>query len=437
MNSSIDFTHDPAARSWVESANAPDTDFPLQNLPLGRFRRRGDHHPAAWRIGIAIGDQVLDFRKVAEAKIDLGVPLGALERGVLNAFLATGPERRQQLRHAVFNALGEDSPLQGALQRCLVPQSAIELSLPCRIGDYTDFYTGIHHATAVGKLFRPDQPLLPNYKHVPIGYHGRASSIVVSGTEVTRPRGQLKGPQDELPRFAPCERLDHELELGAFIATGNELGAPLSMEQAEAALAGLVLLNDWSARDMQAWEYQPLGPFLAKNFATTISPWLVTMEALAPFRAPFERPAGDPQPLPYLDGEFNRGAGSIDIALEVFLSSAAMREQGLPALRISQSNFRDAYWTLAQMVAHHASNGCNLQPGDLLGTGTQSGPGPGQGGSMLELSQGGKVALTLPDGSERRFLQDGDELTLRARCERPGARRIGFGACAGIVLPAA
>jgi fumarylacetoacetase len=436
MNASIDFTHDAAARSWVASANAADCDFPLQNLPLGRFRLRGDHHPAAWRIGIAIGDQVLDFRKVAEKRIDLGVPLGALERGVLNAFLATGPGPRRALRQAVFKALAEDGPQQVALRACLVPQDAIELSLPCRIGDYTDFYTGIHHATAVGKLFRPDQPLLPNYKHVPIGYHGRASSIVVSGTPVRRPRGQLKGPQDEAPRFAPCERLDHELELGAFIASGNDLGTPLSMDEAEAALAGLVLLNDWSARDIQAWEYQPLGPFLAKNFATTISPWLITMEALAPFRVPFERPAGDPQPLPYLDGEFNRGHGAIDIGLDVYLSTASMREQGLPTYRISHSNFRDAYWTLAQMVAHHASNGCNLQPGDLLGTGTQSGPGVGQGGSMLELSQGGKVALALPDGSERRFLQDGDELTLRARCDRPGARAIGFGTCAGVVLPA-
>ena len=437
MNTLIDFTHDPAMRSWVTSANEPDADFPLQNLPLGRFRYRGDHHPAAWRIGIAIGDQVLDLRKVAEKRIDLGVPLGALERGVLNAFLATGPGPRQALRHAVFKALAEDCPQQVALRACLVPQSKIELSLPCRIGDYTDFYTGIHHATAVGKLFRPDQPLLPNYKHVPIGYHGRASSVVVSGTPVTRPHGQLKGPQDESPRFAPSARLDHELELGAFIATGNPLGTPLSMSEAEAALAGLVLLNDWSARDIQGWEYQPLGPFLAKNFATTISPWLVTMEALAPFRVPFARPANDPQPLPYLDGEFNRSAGAIDIGLEVWLSSAAMREQGLAAQRISYSNFRDAYWTLAQMVAHHASGGCNLQPGDLLGTGTQSGPEPDQGGSMLELSQGGKVAINLPDGSERRFLEDGDELTLRARCQRPGARAIGFGACAGVVIPAA
>ena len=437
MNATIDFTHDPAALSWVASANEPDTDFPLQNLPLGRFRLRGDPHPAGWRIGVAIGDQVLDLRQVAEKRIDLGVPLGALERGVLNAFLATGAGPRQALRHAVFKALSEDCPLQVGLRACLVPQSRIELSLPCRIGDYTDFYTGIHHATAVGKLFRPDNPLLPNYKWVPIGYHGRASSIVVSGTPVRRPSGQLKGADDAVPRFAPSQRMDIELELGAFIATGNELGTPLSMDQAEAALAGLVLLNDWSARDIQPWEYQPLGPFLSKSFGSTISPWLVTMEALAPFRVPFTRPDGDPQPLPYLDGEFNRRAGSIDVGLEVFLSSAAMREQGIEPLRISHSNYRDAYWTLAQMVAHHTSNGCNLQPGDLLGTGTQSGPEPGQGGSLLELSQGGKVAITLPDGSERRFLQDGDEVTLRARCERPGARRIGFGVCAGVVLPAA
>ncbi|HKW85168.1 MAG TPA: fumarylacetoacetase, partial [Burkholderiaceae bacterium] len=306
---------------------------------------------------------------------------------------------------------------------------------PCAIGDYTDFYTGIHHATTVGKLFRPDAPLLPNYKWVPIGYHGRASSIGISGQAFARPLGQTKGDGDT-PVFGPSRRLDHELELGALIGAGNAQGASIGMAQAEEALFGVVLLNDWSARDVQAWEYQPLGPFLSKNFATTISPWVVTMDALAPYRTAFERPAGDPQPLPYLDSETNRREGSIDITLETWLQTAQMRARDEPAVRLTQSNFRDAYWTLAQLVAHHTVNGCNLQSGDLLGTGTQSGPEEGQGGSLLELTKGGKQALQLPNGETRSFLADGDTLILRAFCERAGFARIGLGECAGTVLPA-
>jgi fumarylacetoacetase len=303
------------------------------------------------------------------------------------------------------------------------------------VGDYTDFYTGIHHATAVGKLMRPDNPLLPNYKYVPIGYHGRCSSLLVSGHGFHRPRGQLKGEAPE-PRFAASRRLDYELELGALIGRGNELGEPIAMPNAEQHLFGLVLLNDWSARDIQAWEYQPLGPFLAKNFATTLSPWIVTMDALAPFRAPFERPAGDPAPLPYLDDANHRHHGAVAVTLEVWLQTPSMRERGEPAVRLMQSNFRDAYWTLAQLVAHHSSNGCNLRPGDLLGSGTQSGPQPEQGGSLLELTSGGKQPITLPGGETRAFLEDGDTVILRGFCEREGARRIGFGECAGTVLPA-
>jgi fumarylacetoacetase len=309
------------------------------------------------------------------------------------------------------------------------------MAMPCEVGDYTDFYTGIHHATAVGKLFRPDNPLLPNYKYVPIGYHGRCSSLCVSGHDLRRPHGQIKS-EAAPPQFMPSQRLDYELEVGALIGPGNELGEPIAMPNAEQHLFGLVLLNDWSARDVQAWEYQPLGPFLSKNFATTLSPWVVTMDALAPFRAPFERPAGDPPPLPYLDDANNRQHGAIAITLEVWLQTEAMRQRGEPAVRLMQSNFRDAYWTLAQLVAHHSSNGCNLQPGDLLGSGTQSGPQEGQGGSLLELTYGGKQPITLPNGETRTFLQDGDTVILRGFCERPGLRRIGFGDCAATVQAA-
>ena len=433
----LDDTHDPALRSWVESANDPATDFPIQNLPFARFRRagRGD----AWRIGVAIGEQVLDlclareqcpWGRVASAWL---VPLAA---GDLAAFMALGPGARRGLRAVLSVALREGSDRRAALEACLVPQSAAEFALPCRIGDYTDFYTGIHHATAVGKLFRPDNPLLPNYQWVPIGYHGRASSIVVSGTPVRRPLGQLKGPDDATPRLASTQRLDHELELGFLIGTGNAQGEPVPITQAEDHWFGTVLLNDWSARDVQAWEYQPLGPFLSKNFATTISPWVVTPEALAPFRVAFERPASDPQPLPYLDSPANRTAGAFDIVLEVGLQTARMREAGLPHQRLMQSNFRDSYWTIAQLIAHHTVGGCNLGTGDLLGSGTQSGPGEGQGGSLLELTQGGRQPVTLASGETRTFLQDGDSLELRAHCERPGARRIGFGRCEGHVLAA-
>lgn len=432
----LDATHDSALRSWVDSANGPGTDFPVQNLPYGRFRRTGSAGP--WRVGVAIGNQVLDLRLAREQckwNDDIDRLLQPLAAGDLNAFMAQSPGARRALRTALSKALREDGEQRPLLARCLVSQDSVEMALPCAIGDYTDFYTGIHHATTVGKLFRPDAPLLPNYKWVPIGYHGRASSIGVSGQSFARPLGQTKGEGDT-PVFGPTQRLDHELELGALIGAGNAPGTSIGMAQAEEALFGVVLLNDWSARDVQAWEYQPLGPFLAKNFATTISPWVVTMEALAPYRTAFVRPADDPQPLPYLDSETNRRAGSIDMTLETWLQTAQMRERGEPAVRLMQSNFRDAYWTLAQLVAHHTVNGCNLQTGDLLGTGTQSGPNEGQGGSLLELSKGGKEPLRLPNGETRIFLADGDTLILRAFCERAGFARIGLGECAGTVLPA-
>jgi len=422
MTTAVDDTHDPAIESFVASANDPATDFPLQNLPLGRFRRGSGEE---WQIGAAIGDQVLPLRES-----------GFVATDDMNRLMAAGAAARRSLRHALSMALRSDSPRAADLRRHLVAQADIELGLPCRIGDYTDFYTGIHHATNVGKLFRPDNPLLPNYKWVPIGYHGRASSIVVSGHPIRRPHGQSKDADAATPSFGPTRRLDYELELGAFIGEGNVLGEPIAIDSAASHVFGFVLFNDWTARDVQAWEYQPLGPFLSKNFASTVSPWIVTLEALAPFRAPFVRPAADPAPLPYLDSAVDRAMGAFDITLEVFLQTAAMRDTGVPATRLMSSNFRDSYWTLAQLVAHHTITGCNLQPGDLLGTGTQSGPGPGQGGSMLELSNGGRAPLRLPNGETRTFLQDGDTVILRGYCERPGARRIGFGDCAGTVTPA-
>jgi len=437
----IDHTHDPLARSWVASANADDTDFPIQNLPFGRFRRTGTGED--WRLGVAIGDQILDLKLAVGAgpwdlrwSSPLQRLLEVLALGDLNAFMALSAAERRSVRHGLFAGLREGSMGEAALQPCLVPQVAAEMSLPCFIGDYTDFYTGIHHATTVGKLFRPDNPLLPNYKWVPIGYHGRVSSIGVSGSTVRRPLGQLKAPDSEVPVLAPCKRLDYELELAAFVAGGNVLGEPIAMAKADDHLFGVTLLNDWSARDIQAWEYQPLGPFLAKNFGSTISPWIVTMDALEPFRVPFAHPESDPQPLPYIDSAKNRAEGGYDIELEVWLQTAAMRDQGEPATRLMRSNFKHAYWTLAQMLTHHASNGCNLQPGDLMGTGTQSGPEAGEGGSMLELSQGGKQAMTLPNGEQRTFLLDGDTVILRAHTARAGARRIGFGDCSATITPA-
>jgi fumarylacetoacetase len=431
---STDATHDPALRSWVASSAREGCDFPIQNLPYGRFRRRGSGEP--WRIGVAIGDDVLDLRAALPAvawPAPVAAAMAPLADGDLNAFMAMGRPVWRATRAALSAALALGSTAQASLAHCLVPQVEAEMALPCRVGDYTDFYVGIHHATAVGRLFRPDNPLLPNYKWVPIGYHGRASSLGVGG-DIHRPAGQLKGAGDEPPVFGPCKRLDYELELGALIGTGNALGRPVSMQAAEDVLFGLTVLNDWSARDIQTWEYQPLGPFLSKSFATSISPWVVTMEALAPFRRPFARPEGDPAPLPHLDSPFNRAAGALDVTLEVWLQTAAMQAAGTPAVRLSESNALDAaYWTWAQIVAHHTSNGCNLQPGDLLGSGTLSGQGAGQAASLLELSMGGKQPLQLPGGEQRTFLADGDTVTMRAFCIGAGAVRIGLGEVCGTV----
>lgn len=422
MNQHTDETLDPTLTSWVESANDPASDFPIQNLPFGRFCRANE---SAWRVGVAIGDQILDLRLA-----------GLTHTDNMNVLMSATVDKRRALRLALSHGLRRGSDHQSAFADALIAQADVKMGLPCHIGDYTDFYSGIHHAITVGKLFRPDNPLLPNYKWVPIGYHGRASSIDVSGQSFHRPRGQTKVPDATAPAVGPSQRVDYELELGVFIATPNALGESIPIESAEDHVFGLSLLNDWSARDLQAWEYQPLGPFLAKNFATTVSPWIVSLDALQPFRVPFVRPEGDPQPLPYLDSPANRASGGFDIKLEVWLQSAAMRAAGSAPLLLSSSNYRDAYWTVAQLVTHHTINGCNLQSGDLLGTGTLSGPTPDQAGSLLELSQGGKQPLRLANGESRIFLQDGDRVILRGYCELPGFRRIGLGECVGTVLPA-
>ncbi|MBL0422730.1 fumarylacetoacetase [Ramlibacter sp. AW1] len=433
--SPLNETHDPNLRSWVASAQAAGCEFPLQNLPFAVFRRRGQGE--AFRGGVAIGDQIVDLAALSRAAVfegAAGEAIRAAAQDKLNALMALGPDAWSALRLALSRALREGSAQQGALQACLVPLQEAEYDVPARIGDYTDFYTSVHHATNIGKQFRPDNPLLPNYKWVPIGYHGRASSIVTSGQAFRRPMGQTLAPGAAQPQLTPSKRLDIELELGVFIGPANAIGEPIAIEQAEAHVFGIVLLNDWSARDIQAWEYQPLGPFLSKNFASTISPWVVTLEALAPYRVPFSRAEGDPQPLPYLDSADNRQAGSLDIQLEVLLQTARMRETGQAPASICRTSYRHAYWTVAQMVAHHTVNGCNLQPGDLLGSGTLSGPTLDQAGALIELTEGGKKPLQLPGGDSRAFLEDGDTVILRGWCEKPGAARIGFGDCTGTVL---
>jgi fumarylacetoacetase len=433
----IDTTHDPAQRSWVSSANVPGCDFPLQNLPFAAFRRAGSRE--RFRGGVAIGEAVLDLGALHALAPFAGLAaqaLGACAEPVLNGFMAQGRAASSALRAELFAALRTESRLAARLEPLLIPQAAVEYQVPARIGDFTDFYSSIFHATAVGRLFRPDNPLLPNYKWLPIAYHGRASSVRVSGHDFHRPQGQLLPSGASEPLLAATRRLDYELELGVFVGRGNTLGSRVPLAQAASHVFGLCLLNDWSARDLQAWEYQPLGPFLAKNFATTISPWVVTLEALAPFRVPWVRPPGEPPPLGYLDDPGVRAAGALDIQLEVWLDTARMRAQGLPRQRLSLSNFRDSWWTVAQMLAHHTVNGCNLEPGDLLGSGTQSGALPEQAGSLLELSAGGRNPITLADGETRAFLEDGDRVTLRGWCERPGFARIGFGEAAATVLPA-
>ncbi len=422
-----DATNDPALSSWCESAQG--SDFPIQNLPLGIFsvgeRRR--------RIGVAIGDFVLDLRELLDLfeedwREDLSQP-------VLNAWLSRGPAAQNALRERLQEILS-DERYRDEVEPELIGQTEVRLHVPCLIGDYTDFYVGIHHATNVGKQFRPDNPLLPNYKYVPIGYHGRASSVRASGEPVIRPSGQRKAPDADAPEYGPSRRLDYELELGIWIGAGNELGSPIPIAEAADHIAGYCLLNDWSARDLQAWEYQPLGPFLAKNFLTSVSAWVVSPHALEPFRKPMPaRPAGDPDPLPYLASEADRASGALGIQLEVTLSTERMRAEGIAPHTLSRGAADAAmYWSAAQIVTHHSANGCNLQPGDLIGTGTLSTADDEGLGSLLEISQGGKQPVQLASGETRTFLENGDEITLRAWCERDGAVRIGFGECVGRVV---
>ncbi|VVP94035.1 fumarylacetoacetase [Pseudomonas fluorescens] len=432
-------TQNSITRSWVASANG-HTDFPLQNLPLGVFSINGSEP----RSGVAIGDHIFDLQVALEAGLFDGAARSAVEAtrgGQLNAFFDLGREARVALRERLLELFSETSTQRGEIEAQgakLLPLAAdCQMHLPARISDYTDFYVGIEHAQNVGKLFRPDNPLLPNYKHVPIGYHGRASTVRASGTDVRRPKGQTLPAGATEPTFGPCARLDYELELGIWIGQGNEMGDSIAIGDAAEHIAGFCLLNDWSARDIQAWEYQPLGPFLSKSFITSVSPWVVTAEALEPFRtAQPARPQGDPQPLPYLFDKRDQDGGAFDIELEVLLLTETMREQNLPAHRLTLSNTRYMYWTVAQMVAHHSVNGCQLQAGDLFGSGTLSGPENGQFGSLLEITEGGKKPIELASGEVRKFLEDGDEIILRARCARDGFASIGFGECRGKVLAA-
>lgn len=430
----IDSTHDPARRSWVASANDGHSDFPVQNLPHGVFRRRGSRE--AWRGGVAIGDQALDLAAACRAGVfDADVlPLATLAAAAsLNGYMALGRPSWRRLRQALSALLSEDAPQRARLEPCLLPQAEVEHALPARIGDYTDFFTSRDHMLNMGRMFQPDRPELPNFFWLPIAYHGRASTVEVSGASFPRPWGQRRPPDAAEPVFGPSAALDYELELCAWVGPGNRRGEPVPVDQAEDHLFGIGLLNDWSARDLQGWEAQPLGPFLAKSFLSTVSPWIVTLDALAPFRAPVRRDAGDPPWLPYLRSADGNAQGALDLQLSVQLQTARSEGRSLP---VSRSLSRLGHWGFAQMLAHHTSNGCALAPGDLLGSGTQSGPGPREQGCLMELTRAGREPLALDNGETRRMLEDGDTVILRGRAERPGAVGIGFGECRGTVLPA-
>lgn len=442
MTYHINETHNPELRSWVKSANTPGSDFPIQNLPFGVFKR--PHSQESPSVGVAIGDSILDVNRclMLGRLTDLAAEAAnACRNPGLNQLLALGPEAWSALRQQISQVLRDDFGASEACEQlekaCLVNMAEVQMVLPAQIGDYTDFYASVYHATNVGSMFRPDNPLLPNYKHIPIGYHGRASSIFPSGTPVRRPKGQTTEGNSDVPTFGPCRLLDYELEVGFLVGPGNESGTSIPIHEAERHIFGVCLVNDWSARDIQKWEYQPLGPFLAKSFATTITPWIVTLEALAPFRIPaFSRPETDPMPLEYLMSEADQHHGGIDLQLEVWLQTETMRTQGIEPVKLSHGNFRDMYWTIAQMLTHHASNGCNLRPGDLMASGTVSGTAKDSRGCLLELTWRGAEPITLPTGEVRRFLQDGDEVMIRGYCERDGFARIGLGECRGVILPA-
>ena len=426
----LNATHDPRLMSWVASANDGRTPFPIQNLPHAVFRRRGSAQPL--RGGVAIGDQVLDMR----AASDSGVFASSVESAAraaagstLNPLMAMGPAAWSLLRAELSRLLRQGAPEANALRDCLVPQSEVEYAVPASIGDFTDFFSSWDHMVNAGRIFQPANPELPNFKWLPMAYHGRASSVVISGTPVRRPSGQVRPAGQATPVHRPTQSLDYELELGFYVGGGNELGNPIALANAEDHIFGACLLNDWSARDVQGWESLPLGPFLAKNFMTSVSPWIVTLEALAPYRCALQRSPLDPVAPAHLEEPRTSG---FDIQMQVLLRT---RASDLHAMQVSSSNFRHCYWSMAQMIAHHTEGGCNLRTGDLMGTGTQSGPGERAQGCLLELARGGREPVTLPNGETRAWMEDGDTVILRAWCEKAGAARIGFGDCVGTVIP--
>ncbi len=435
----LDATHDPAARSWLASAQAAGCDFPLQNLPFAVLRPRGGGAP--WRGAVAIGDQALDLAALAATGLATGAAAEALAlaaQPALNAFMGAGPAAWRALRQALFALLAEDvgADAQRQVRAGLIPLAEVEYTLPARIGDYTDFYTSLDHALNCMRIMYPGADVTPNFRWLPQAYHGRVSTLGVSGQQFHRPLGQSLPPGASAPVFQPCARMDYELELGVWVGPGNAAGRRILLEQADAHIFGISLLNDWSARDIQVWEMTPLGPFHAKNFATTVAPWIVTLDALAPYRTAWTRPAADPQPLAYLESAANRAAGAFDVQLEVWLESEAARRAGRGPARLSGTSFRHQYWSIGQMVAHHTAGGCSLQPGDLIGSGTISGPGPGEAGAMIELAHGGQRPVEVGGGEQSGLQQDGATVILRGWCEKPGAARIGFGECRGTVLPA-
>lgn len=435
--SNLNETHNPKLQSWIESANVKGADFPIQNLPFAVFRSIGSND--VFHVGVAIGDQILDLNKLQTTELFTGQiaeSLLACSTESLNAFMAMGNSAWAELRLTLSRALRKDAKKQSTIAACLFAQSDAEYKVAADIGDYTDFYTSIHHAENIGRLFRPDNPLLPNYQWVPIAYHGRSSSIVMSGTNFHRPCGQTKAHDANEPSFGPSKRLDYELEVGIFIGEGNALGESISIDKAEDHVFGLCLFNDWSARDIQAWEYQPLGPFLSKNFFSTVSPWVVTLEALLPYRSSWTRPKDHPQPLDYLESDNNRESGNFDIQLEVLIETEKHRSTNAEASSIAVSNFDYSYWTVAQMIAHHTVNGCNLKPGDFFGSGTMSGPQSGSEAALIESTKGGKEPIKLNNGETRTFLEDGDNVIMRGRCQREGLATIGFGEVSSMILPA-
>ena len=441
MTYEINETHDQNLKSWIESANAPDTDFPIQNLPFCVFTRACTYENV--RIGVGIGNFVLDVYACYECCLfddeSFTIAVSADNYCLDHSVMKKNAQLQSAFRRRLIEILSEDADEETRknVGRNLIPMKDVEFHLPAHIGNYTDFYCSIFHATNVGSMFRPDNPLMPNYKYIPIGYHGRASSIVVSGTEIVRPKGQTRPDADAPPEYIPCKNLDYEMEVGFYVGKCNDLGETIPIDEAEEHIFGLSLVNDWSARDVQAWEYQPLGPFLAKSFATTVSPFVLTLEALAPFRIPaFERDENDPQPLDYLSSEENRKSGGFDVNLEVYLQTEKMRDENVEPFLLSRSNMKDLYWTIGQMLTHHASNGCNLQTGDLMATGTISGAGKDARGCLLELTWRGTEPIKLPNGEERRFLEDGDEIIMKGFCEKEGFRRIGFGECRGTIVSA-